>query len=44
MEDKYRSDIEGIIEYYEKNAEEFVAPTINADVTELYKHLESTYR
>lgn len=40
MEDKHRSDIEGTIEYYEKNAEEFVNSTINADVTGLYKHFE----
>jgi SAM-dependent methyltransferase len=40
MEDKHRSDIERTIEYYEKNAEEFVTSTINADVTGLYKHFE----
>lgn len=40
MEDKYRSDIDRTIEYYEKNAEEFVTSTIHADVSGLYKHFE----
>ena len=35
MEDKYRSDIDRTIEYYEKNAEEFVTSTIHADVSEI---------
>ena len=40
MEDKYKSDIDRTIEYYEKNAEEFVTSTIHADVSGLYKHFE----
>lgn len=40
MEYKYKLDTDGTIEYYEKNAEEFVKSTINADVAGLYKHFE----
>lgn len=40
MEDKYRSDVDRTIEYYGKNAEEFVTSTIYADVSGLYKHFE----
>ena len=40
MEDKYKSNIDRTIEYYEKNAEEFVTSTIHADVSGLYKHFE----
>lgn len=40
MENKHGTDIESTIEYYEKNADEFVNSTIDADVSGLYKHFE----
>lgn len=40
MEDKYLNTDRDSIEYYEKNADAFVASTINADVTTLYKQFE----
>ena len=40
MENKFGTDIDQTIEYYEKNASTFIESTINADVSELYRSFE----
>ena len=40
MENKFGTDIDQTIEYYEKNALAFIESTINADVSELYGSFE----
>lgn len=40
MENKFRSDIDETIEYYEKKASVFIESTVNANVFELYEHFE----
>ncbi len=40
MEDKYRTDLDETIAYYDRNAMSFVESTVNADVSELYKPFE----
>ena len=40
MENKFGTDIDQTIEYYEKNASTFIESTINADVSELYRPFE----
>ena len=40
MENKFRSNLDETVKYYEEHAQEFIESTISADVTELYEHFE----
>lgn len=40
MENKFRSNLDETVKYYEEHAQEFIESTISADVTELYELFE----
>lgn len=40
MEDKYLTEVNNTISYYEENADDFIALTVNADMSKLYKNFE----
>lgn len=44
MEDKFRTDIDDTITYYDHNSVAFVESTINVDVSELYRPFEELLR